>query len=208
MSAASCSGVILAGGEHKRLPGINKALVRINNRPVIDYLFDTFRKFFSEIIIVTNEPELFLHLDAAIVTDLFPTRSSLTGIQTGIFYSRAPYAFFSACDMPFLKKEVIQLLIDSIHSNIDISIPKTTLGLEPLCAVYSKACLPAVTEYLKQGNPKIMNFFSRVKVHHLSEAQLRAVDPNLDSFSNINTPYDLEQAQNRFSGSPDPWRTQ
>ena len=206
MGVTSCSGVILAGGEHKRLPGVNKALVRINNRPVIDYLFETFQEHFSEIIIVTNEPELFLHLDAVIVTDLFPMRSSLTGIHAGIFYSRTPYAFFSACDMPFLKKEVIRLIVDSIQSNIDIVIPETIDGLEPLCAVYSKACLPAVTEYLMQGKLKIMNFFNRVKVRTISEAQIRAVDPTFDSFSNINTPYDLEQAQNRFTGPPDPRR--
>ncbi|MBU0993699.1 MAG: molybdenum cofactor guanylyltransferase [Proteobacteria bacterium] len=195
MTAIPCSGVILAGGQNKRLPGINKALIQINHKHVIDYLFETFQAIFREIIIVTNEPQLFMDWDAIIATDLFPMRSSLTGIHSGLYYSTSPYAFFSACDMPFLKKELIQTIVDSIQSNISIVIPKTANGIEPLCAVYSKACLPSVEDNLKKGVPKIMNFFNRVKVHHISEENVRKIDPNLDSFFNINTPYDLAKAE-------------
>lgn len=202
MSSISCSGVILAGGEHKRLPGINKALVEINHRPVIDYLFETFRQIFDEIIIVTNEPELFLEWDALIVTDLFPFRSSLTGLHAGLYYSRSPYAFFSACDMPFLKKELIQTIIDSISPQISVVVPQTVCGIEPLCAAYAKECLPSISDLLKKGSPKIMNFFNRVKVHYVSEEKLKSVDPALDSFFNINTPDDLATALNRVTDSP------
>ena len=195
------TGVILAGGNHQRLPGINKALVTIGRKRVIDYLLDSFRDLFREIIIVTNEPTLFLDTDALIVSDLYNTRSSLNGIYSGLFHASASHAFFTACDMPFIKKELIQTICHASEPQISITIPQTQKGFEPLCAVYGKTCLRPIEDQIAKGIPKIMGFFNRVKVKAVPESLLRQADPELESFFNVNTPDDLANAKKHVNGS-------
>ena len=77
----------------------------MGGKPILDHVHDVFRDVFDKIILVTNDPLQYLQWDFNIVTDIFPIRSSLTGIHTGLFYTSTPHAFFAACDAPFLKKQ-------------------------------------------------------------------------------------------------------
>ncbi|MFC1881498.1 molybdenum cofactor guanylyltransferase [Thermodesulfobacteriota bacterium] len=190
-----CTGVILSGGLNTRFDGENKAFISVGGRRIIDRLLDVFSDLFDEIILVTNHPELFLQWDLTIVTDIFDLRSSLTGIHTGLFYSNNPYAFFSACDTPFLKKELVEILVKQIEQKFDIIMPETAAGFEPLCAIYSKRCLKPAEDHLKANKVKIQWAFRSNRIKHIPENQLRTVDPELRSFLNINTPEDLVRAE-------------
>ena len=190
-----CTGVILSGGLNTRFDGENKAFISVGGRRIIDRLLDVFSDLFDEIILVTNHPELFLQWDLTIVTDIFDLRSSLTGIHTGLFYSNNPYAFFSACDTPFLKKELVEILVKQIEQKFDIIMPETAAGFEPLCAIYSKRCLKPAEDHLKANKLKIQWAFRSNRIKHIPENQLRSVDPELGSFFNINTPEDLARAE-------------
>jgi len=96
--------VILAGGLNTRFSGTNKAFLRIRGKRILDHIYDLCKELFEEIILVTNDPLQYLEWDLVIATDIFPVRSSLTGIHAGLFCATNPYAFFIACDAPFLKK--------------------------------------------------------------------------------------------------------
>jgi molybdopterin-guanine dinucleotide biosynthesis protein A len=190
-----CTGVILSGGLNSRFDGKNKALLSVGGRRIIDRLLDVFSGLFEEIILVTNQPQHFLEWDLMIVTDVFDLRSSLTGIHTGLFYMKNPYAFFSACDTPFLKREIVEILVAQIEHKIDIVMPETAAGFEPLCAIYSKRCLKPAKEHLGANKVKIQWAFRSNRIKHITENQLRPVDPELRSFLNINTPEDLARAE-------------
>lgn len=190
-----CTGIILSGGLNTRFDGVNKALAPLGGRRIIDRLLDAFSGIFDETILVTNHPEQFLQYDLTIVTDVYERRSSLTGIHTGLFYARNPHAFFSACDTPFLKRELIEFLIKNIEPDIDIIMPQTTAGFEPLCAVYSKRCLKSAEDHLKANKLKIQWALRSHRTKSIAEKDLRQVDPELMSFFNINTPQDLEKAE-------------
>jgi len=203
----SCSGVILAGGLSKRFSGKNKALLRVGDKRILDHILNTYTQIFNEIILVTNDPVPYTEWDIHVVTDVFNIQSPLTGIHAGLFHMALPYGFFTACDTPFLKKELIETIIDRIESQTDVIIPDTLEGLQPLSAVYAKRCLKPIESYLKgsSNNPrtkrclepglKIQNFFSRVTVQKIHESLLRDKDPDLVSFFNINTPEDLARAE-------------
>lgn len=190
-----CTGVILAGGQNSRFSGSNKAFIRVGGKRIFDRIYDIFSELFDKIILVTNDPLQYLEWDLDIVTDIFPIRSSLTGIHTGLFYITTPYAFFAACDIPFLKKELVETLVDGIEPHIDIVIPETSEGLEPLCSVYSKQCLKYVEQQLDKKDLKIQNFFQKVHIKTVPESISRKIDPDLLSFLNINTPDDLARAE-------------
>lgn len=191
----SCSGIILAGGLNTRFSGREKAFLTVAGERIVDRLYRIFREMFEEIIVVTNDPIKFLDWDAHIVTDLFPVRSSLTGIHAGLFHSRAPYAFFAACDIPFLKKEVVKAVIGAITPDIDAVMPETAAGFEPLCAAYSTRCLENVRRHLTQNRLKIQLFLKKMRVRTVPEKRLRRLDPQLISFFNINSPADMARAE-------------
>jgi molybdopterin-guanine dinucleotide biosynthesis protein A len=190
-----CTGVILSGGLATRFDGKEKALMRVGGKRILDRIYSVFTNVFDEIILVTNNPLQFLDWDLNIVTDLFDIRSSLTGIHAGLFYAANPYAFFAACDAPFLKGDVVETILENIDAKVDIVLPETSAGREPLCAVYSKRCLQTAAQHLKQKKLKILLAFRRSRIKTIPETVLRAKDPELISFFNINAPKDLERAE-------------
>ena len=185
----------MAGGKNSRFSGKNKALVRIGGKRILDRIYEVFTILFDKIILVTNDPVQYMEWDFDIVTDIFPIRSSLTGIHTGLFYITTPYAFFVACDIPFIRKELIEILLDGVEPGIDIVIPETSKGVEPLCSVYSKRCFKPIEEQLEKKSLKIQRVFQKVRVKKISEDILRTIDPDLISLYNINTPDDLARAE-------------
>jgi len=190
-----CTGVILAGGENTRFDGHHKALMRIGDERILDRIFAVMSVVFDDLILVTNTPERYLDYDATIVTDILKSRSALTGIHTGLFYARSDYAFFTAGDTPFLKEEMIRAVVNGISPEIDIVMPETGKGREPLCAVYSRNCLETARHSVENGRFKIMRAFRKKNLKVISEKASRTADPRLLSFFNVNTPADLQRAE-------------
>ena len=196
--AVACTGVILAGGQAKRFEGHNKAFIRIGGRRILDRLLDVYDRFFDPIVLVTNDPAAYMDVDALIVSDHYPVRSSLNGLHAGLFAAAHEYAFFAACDTPFIKDTMIRRILDRIERKADLIIPATSAGYEPMCAVYKKTCLPAMKWQLEHDRLKIQGLFRKVRVKTIPEDDLRTVDPELISFFNINTPEDLIRAQTLY----------
>ncbi len=193
-----CSGVILAGGQNKRFGGQNKAFIRIGQLRIIDRLAKVCARLFDQVVLVTNDPAIYMDVDALIVTDHYPVRSSLTGLHAGLFAAAHEYAFFTACDTPFVQEALVRMLIDAIERKTDIVVPCTSVGYEPMFAVYRKTCLPVMTWHLENNLFKISQVFRKMRVKKIEEAQLRKADPELVSFFNVNTPEDLTTAQDIY----------
>lgn len=189
-----CTGVILAGGVASRYSGEVKAFLPVGGKKNLDRIYQVFNELFDEIILVTNDPIAYIDWDLMIGTDLYPVRSSLTGLHAGLFYASNPYVFFSASDTPFLKGKLVKILLDNIDNHTDVIIPETSNGLEPLCAIYSRRCFQSIEHHLLKKDFKIRNFFKKIRMKTVPETQLRQQDPNLLSFFNINTPEDLKIA--------------
>ncbi len=190
-----CSGIILSGGLNTRMGGKNKAFLSVGNKTIMDRLYKTFQGLFDEVLLVTNNPLQYLSWNLMIVADLFPIRSSLTGIHAGLFHTSAPHAFITACDTPFLKRKLIRALLEEVEPKWDVVIPVTEEGNQPLCAIYSKRCIKPIERQLKNEDPKILKFFPRVNVKEIPEPRLRSADPHLVSFFNINTPEDFTASE-------------
>jgi molybdopterin-guanine dinucleotide biosynthesis protein A len=183
------TGIILSGGKSIRM-GENKAFIEIEGVPIIHRIHTLFKNLFQEIIIVTNQKDLFLNLDSKIYNDLLPQRGVLGGLYTGLFFSSFPYSFCVACDMPFLKEPLIEYLIKNIES-YDVIVPRTNDGLQPLHAIYSRNCLGPIKKIIEQKKYKIIDFYPVVKVKIIEEKKFIDLDPMSESFININTPDEL-----------------
>lgn len=167
----------------------------MNGRRILDRLLDAFDDLFEDIILVSNQPLLYFPWNVRIVADVFSERSSLTGIHSALFYASTSHVFVAACDLPFLKREVIEMLLDRVTEQTDVLVPETSEGIQPLSAVYSKRCLKHVEALLRARQFKIRMFYPKVRVTRFPESELRAVDPRLISFININSPEELDAVE-------------
>jgi molybdopterin-guanine dinucleotide biosynthesis protein A len=192
------TGVILSGGKSVRMGGQNKAFLKIEGVPIVKRIQILFEKIFEEIIIVTDQEEMFSSFNARIYRDLIPGRGALGGLYTGLSYSSFPFSFCVACDMPFLKESVIEYLIQSMDA-YDAFVPRSKDGLEPLHALYSKNCLEAIKKTMEQENYKIIDFYPLVRVKVIEESDFFSLDPMGESFINVNTPEELMRTQERRS---------
>ncbi len=195
-----CSGVVLAGGENTRFSGQRKAFFRVGGKRMLDHVMAALDGVFDDILLVTNEPERYLDWDATIVTDVYPVRSSLTGIHAGLRFADTPFVFVLSCDMPFVRREVIQELVHRIEPGDDVVIPETEKGLEPLCAAYSQRCIAPFEAQLKRGEMQIGRAFARLSVRRIPERELHDSRGPIRSFVNVNTPEELASAREEAGG--------
>ena len=195
-SPADVTAVILAGGMSRRL-GRNKALEPFQGEPLVRRVIRRMSHVTSNIIIVANDEERVAELDlpdnVTPVIDEYPGKGSLGGIYTGLRAAMTDWAVFCACDMPFPSPGLYDALLAERDAN-DAVVPVVDGRPEPIHAAYSHACLQPIREKLAADRLKISGFFEDVRVCYFTEDRVRAIDPNLLSFFNINTPQDLEKA--------------
>jgi molybdopterin-guanine dinucleotide biosynthesis protein A len=192
-----CTAAILAGGAARRMAGATKALLQVNGRTILDTLAVTLSGRFAEILLVAKEPEAFQVMQTGapwrLVLDDSPARSSLTGICTALKHARTDHVFITACDTPLLRPELLSALLEHLRPEDDVVLPLKPDGyFEPLCAVYSRRCLPHIEAQLQREDYKIIRFFDKVRVSPLPVETLLRADPDLVTFRNANTPEELE----------------
>jgi molybdopterin-guanine dinucleotide biosynthesis protein A len=183
-----CCAVILAGGLNTRMQGRNKAFLEIGGRTILDRLLQRLQSAFAEILLVTRQPEAYAGHCLRVVQDIYADRSSLTGIHAGLVNARAQFGFMVPCDTPFLQAELIGLLLDEVAPALDVVVPFFDGHYQPLCAIYSKKCIPVIEEQLTSGDYKIIHLFDRLNVKIVPVEKLKRADPDLLSFLNVNTP--------------------
>ncbi len=188
------TGVIQAGGRSTRMGGEPKALMDLGGKRIIGRIVDVLGSVLSDLLIVTNTPELYAFLRLPMVPDVFPDHGSLGGIYSGLKAANGKAAFTVACDMPFLKPEVVKLVV-SRAGEADVVIPKVGNQHETLHALYAKTCLPHMEAVLQAKRFKVVGFFPHVKVLEIPEAEIvRIADPSI-CFMNVNTPEELARAR-------------
>jgi len=192
--SASVSGILLAGGESRRMGGVNKALLDVGGSRIIERAASVLCRLFPEVLVITNSPDDFQFLGLPMLKDLMPGNGSLGGLYTGLSACKGDYGFLAACDMPFLSADVIRHMVNMVEG-FDVVAPRISGWLEPLHAIYSHNCLPYIEGLLQHGDLKILNFFDKVKVREVPEEDLRPFDSELRFSMNLNTPEDLRRAR-------------
>jgi molybdopterin-guanine dinucleotide biosynthesis protein A len=186
--------IILAGGAGTRLGGVNKALLEIGGRRVVDRLLDVLRPLGDEIVIVSNDDSLLDIPGTRVVADVERGAGALMGLYSGLRAVHTPLATATACDMPFVNPALLHQLL-ALAEGHDAVVPVLGDQPEPLHAVYRSTCVPAIADALAAGKKRLIAFFDAVDVQYVPEAQVRRWDVELRSFLNVNRPDDLARAQ-------------
>ncbi len=192
------TGVILAGGKSSRF-GSNKAFADVNGRQLIQRVIGVMRAVFEELILITNDPGEYSSLGIPMHADIIKGLGPLGGIYTGIENMTGRSGFFVACDMPFLNEGLIRHIAEMNGSGYDAVIPKIGWKMEPLHALYSKTCIPAIRGLIDTGECMINKFYQAIRTRFINEDEMKQYDPLLRSFYNINRPGELIDAISRES---------
>jgi molybdopterin-guanine dinucleotide biosynthesis protein A len=150
------------------------------------------KNLFREIFIITNTPELYVYLGVPMLGDIYPLKCPMTGIFTSLINSRNPWVFISACDMPFINKELI-LYMTSKTEGCDAVVPEFRKNIEPLFALYSKQLASDMEKAILAGNTGLQDFLCQKKVKYITNGEIKNFDPEGRSFINLNTPEDIQR---------------
>ncbi len=192
---AGLTVAINAGGKSSRM-GTDKSFVPLLGKPMIEHVLERVSDLSqAETILITNKPELYTYLKIPTFSDVLPEKGSLGGIYTALYHSRGDFTLCVACDMPFLKPNLLRYMISLVNVETDIIVPRVEGYPEGLHAIYSKRCLEPIRRKLEVDRLKVIGFYDEVRVRYLDEAEYHPFDPKGLSFRNINTPEELQQAQ-------------
>ena len=188
---------ILAGGKSSRM-GRNKALLHIGEQALITRVIQASKPLLpSELLIVTNTPADYEHLGYRIATDTIKEQGAIGGIVSALHYSQTDAVLVLACDLPFVRTNLLKLLVHEFDQGHYQAVIPTVAGYpQGILAVYHRKCLPYFESAIQNDQRKLKTIFGRLEhVMYIDESQWQTADPQGLSFNNVNTPDDLKLAR-------------
>jgi molybdopterin-guanine dinucleotide biosynthesis protein A len=192
------AGIVLAGGRSTRM-GEPKALLDWFGTPLLAHVCERLRPALDGPIVVAAASDQTLPAlprDVEVVRDERGDRGPLEGLAAALrtLAGRADAAYVSATDVPLLVPAVVELARSALDGGFDAAVPRLGERMYPLTAAYRLSVLPIAERLLAEERLRALDLVESIAVRWLSEQALRAVDPELDSFRNVNTPADYEDA--------------
>jgi len=204
-------GFLLAGGKSSRMgTGIDKAFLEFGGQTLLDRALTVMSEVCDSVRIV-GDPAKFAKYGSTkygpVVADIFPGCGPLAGIHAALVHSPAELNLMLAVDMPFVSRELLAFLFAAAENEDNdgdamITVPRSSKGLQPLCAIYRRDFSVAAEQALRAGRYKIDAAFSSVSIRVILEAELAAAGFSEQSFFNVNTLQDRRAAEGGHFNSP------
>ncbi len=184
---------VLAGGRSRRM-GRDKALLPMGESTLLQRVMDAAAPVSDQHLLITNSPAshaLFAWPQAA---DLYPDKGPLGGLYTALSHTKTDHLLLLACDLPYLNTPFLRFLCEQIDDNQAI-VPDSADGQQPLCAIYNRSVLTAVTHALQQNQLGMRRLLSQLSIRTISPDQWHPFDSDNRLFTNLNTPEDYRSSQ-------------
>ena len=190
------TAAVLAGGQATRFGGRNKTALRLGPDAVLERQLAVLRRVADQTVIIANDPTPYRSYGAPIIPDLAPGCGALGAIYTAIQSTSASHTLVVACDMPFLGVPFLAHLIEASR-DVDIAIPRTARGYEPLCAVYSRRCAAVLQRRIEAKQLKVADLVASdhgLVIRELGSDEIDQYGREELLFFNINTAEDYARA--------------
>jgi molybdopterin-guanine dinucleotide biosynthesis protein A len=177
----NCKGYVLTGGRSSRM-GKDKALLPFEGMPLASHMARIVLRACGNATLVGSRSK-YSGLGWPVIEDVAPGHGPLSGIHAALLHALSganeSLLLMAGCDMPFVTADFLAFLLQIAKSSgADAIVPQSQIGYEPLCAVYTAACLPAVEAAIRSGTPRISS----------------VLDAAGRLFANLNAPEDYERA--------------
>jgi molybdopterin-guanine dinucleotide biosynthesis protein A len=183
------SGIVLAGGQGRRMGGVDKGLQPLRGRPMVQWVLERLRPQVDEVLINANQNlETYAAFGHRVVPDdIGGFAGPLAGLHAGMKAAAHPLIATVPCDSPFLPQDLIFRLKSQLGTN-DLAVAKTGEQPHPVFALVRRHCLESLEAFLAQGGRKIDAWYASLQV-----VEVR-FDDEADAFRNINTREELKGA--------------
>jgi len=189
---AEVSGVILAGGEGRRMDGRDKGLVPLNGRPMVEYALDALRPQVHSLLINANRSrDDYAHFGLPLVGDEFPGfNGPLAGMASCLRVVRTPWMVTAPCDSPLLPADLVARLgAAAMRDKADICMAHNGERTQPVFALMRTTLLESMLDFLRGGERKIDRWFG---LHRTAVADFSDTP---QAFLNVNTPEELRDIE-------------
>ncbi|MEY8096813.1 molybdenum cofactor guanylyltransferase MobA [Falsihalocynthiibacter sp. S25ZX9] len=194
-------GVILAGGESRRMGGGDKCLTHLGDVPLLTHVIERLEPQVAELSLNANgDPVRFSAFNLTILGDTIEGFAGpLAGVLAGLDWAAlqgADHIVTAAADTPFFPADIVpRLLLASETENLPIAMAATPnetgkVMLHPVFGLWPVALREDLRAALSGGVRKVILW---ADVHGVAKAVF-PTDP-FDPFFNVNTPGDLAQAR-------------
>jgi molybdopterin-guanine dinucleotide biosynthesis protein A len=169
--------------------GRDKALLPFHGQPLLCRVVERVCDVVDEVVVVARPGQELPRLPRGVrvAFDEVIDRGPLGGLVPGLAAISTDRAFATACDVPFLSPRVLELLFARLGAH-DVAVAESDGFTHPLCAVYRATVRDALAALLAAGRLRPVFLFDQRPTLRVTEAELRAVDPELASLENLNTP--------------------
>ena len=191
----SVTGLVLAGGQARRMGGEDKGLIELAHRPLLAWVLDCFVSQVDEVLISANRHHsryaAFGHRVIADQASGF--LGPLAGLAAGLAASRTPWLVMVPCDSPFLPNDLVARFLDlALSHDTPLVCAHDGSRLQPVFSLVHATLLSDLSEYLAAGERKIDQWFDRHRWHPV------VFPERSDMFLNINSPSDLQRVAERL----------
>lgn len=187
----SITGMVLAGGQARRMEGRDKGLIELLGKPMIAYSIDALQTQLENIIINANRnPDRYRqYAEQVIADDISGYHGPLAGIATALKRIDTELLLTVPCDSPFLPGDLVSRLANAFtHGNIDVSVAHNGERIQPVFSLLRKSLSHSLDAYLASGERRIDRWFEQHAVQPVDFSDVP------ETFDNINTPDDLKRA--------------
>ncbi|HKI63045.1 MAG TPA: molybdenum cofactor guanylyltransferase MobA, partial [Burkholderiales bacterium] len=150
------TGIVLAGGQGRRMGGVDKGLQPLNGRPMVAWAIERLAPQVDEILLNANQnAEAYARLGQRVVPDsLGGFAGPLAGLHAGLQAAAQPLVATVPCDSPFLPLDLVARLKEKLSRN-EIAVAKTGDQPHPVFALVRRGVLPHLERFLAGGGRKI-----------------------------------------------------
>ena len=183
------SGIVLAGGQGRRMGGVDKGLQPLRGKPMVAWVLERLEPQVDEIVVNANQNlEAYARLGHRVVPDAIGGFAGpLAGLHAGLGAVRHPLAVTVPCDSPFLPADLVARLRAALGAH-DLAVAKTGDQPHPVFSLVRRAVHAHLADFLAQGGRKIDAWYASLKVVEVG------FDDEAEAFRNINTREELKDA--------------
>jgi molybdopterin-guanine dinucleotide biosynthesis protein A len=183
------TGIILAGGQGRRMGGVDKGLQPLRGRPMVAWAIERLAPQVDEILVNANQnAEAYARFGYRVVPDsVGGFAGPLAGLHAGLLAAAHPLAATVPCDSPFLPLDLVARLKSVLGGN-DLAVAKTGDQPHPVFALVRRRVLPHLEAFLADGGRKIDAWYATLAAVEVP------FDDEADAFRNINTLEELKNA--------------
>lgn len=201
--AEAIPGVILAGGLSSRM-GQDKARIRLGGAALLDRAARRLRPQVSALAVNANGPVLFSEgEELPVFSDLDAARAGpLGGVLAALDHTRrsrpaASHVATVPIDSPFFPDDLVARLGRAIDTPERIAVARSETGLHPVFALWPVALADDLAAWLAGGGAlRVRSYLERHQAREVTFPPVETPRGALDPFFNINTPADLDAADN------------